>query len=162
MSVAVDWMRVNTRRQPRIFLSEGEIEPRKAAEATTPATITRSDELLPKWYMPVVERLVGLQRLRDNWDSYGAKTPSFTSAETMLQVLAAIMRVNSPAPSIVPSPLGHFQAEWHQDGIDLEVEVIAPAKISVSYEGPDGDWEDEVSFDFTRLVKAVGKIGRVP
>jgi hypothetical protein len=98
----------------------------------------------------VVSRLNELLRLEDNWDSYGASQPSEASAVQLFNVLHSVTTPNTPAPAIVPSPHGHFQAEWHRNGADLEVEVVTPTKILVSYSDATTAWDEELSFDVTR------------
>lgn len=118
--------------------------------------------VMPTWAVSVLGRLSDLLRLKDNWDSYGASTPSVTSAVELFKVLYAIASPDTPTPSIVPTPMGHFQAEWHQNGADLEVEVVKPTKILVSYSDATDAWDDELTIDMTRLVQVIRRIGRAP
>ncbi|MGO8859080.1 MAG: hypothetical protein ACLQO1_25790 [Steroidobacteraceae bacterium] len=115
------------------------------------------------WQHKVINRLAELTTLKENWDSYGARRPAASSAIALFNVLTAVMDIETPAPSVVPSPLGHFQAEWHRNGVDLEVEVITPTKIAVSFSDasdPTRDWDEELDVDFTRLVEAIARVGR--
>src|SRR5258707_74644 len=138
--------------QNPLYLSDGELQPATPAPARSS---TWPGVLQPQWQPEVMHRLYNLLKLRANWDSYGAKRPSLASANELLKVLASIMSANAPAPSIVPSASGHFQAEWHQNGVDLEIEVVTPTTILVSYSDPQGEWDKNFDFDFTELVQAV-------
>jgi hypothetical protein len=77
----------------------------------------------------------------------------------MVSVLNSIMRSDTPAPSIVPSPRGHLQAEWHIGGIDLEIEVLTPTNVIASYSNADLpllSWDDRpFALDFTSLAAAI-------
>jgi hypothetical protein len=76
----------------------------------------------------------------------------------MIEVLVGVMNSNAPAPTLVPSAAGHLQAEWHMKGIDLEVEAVDPTHILVDYEGPDGQWSENLSLDLRKLVSAINRL----
>ena len=86
------------------------------------------------WLWKTVESFNTLLKLEENWDSYGAKRIFPETIAATLQLLFAIMDDNSPSASIVPTPKGNVQIEWHRSGIDLEIEVTAEGKYSVLYE----------------------------
>lgn len=154
MSAATDWVMADQRRRNnRSYLSDIDVQV-VSREPASAGTIS-----IPAWQGKVMNRLRDLVCLRDNWDSYGASRPSINSAVDLVSVLGAVMAVDTPAPSIVPSPLGHFQAEWHRNGVDLEVEVVSPTKILVSYSDAINCWDRELKFDFTLLVQAVRRVG---
>jgi hypothetical protein len=155
MSAAMEWVIADQRQSSsRWHLTQVQIPERPVTTSASP--------MLPDWASPVVRRLTDLLSLRDNWDSYGAVKPSTTSAVELFKVLIAVANPDTPAPSIVPSPLGHFQAEWHLNGADLEVEVVTPTKIIVSFSDGSDAWEEELDVDVTRLAQAVRRIGRAP
>jgi hypothetical protein len=153
MNAAMDWIKDQRRSSNRLYLSDVDVQ--------VPQPVSTGRTSIPTWQPKVVERLVELLSLKDNWDSYGANRPSLTSALDLCSVLGGVMAANTPAPSIVPSPHGHFQAEWHVNGADLEVEVIAPTKISVSFSDEKDSWDEELNVDFTRLLQAVRRLDRV-
>src|SRR5205823_1875475 len=66
----------------------------------------------PAWVKPTVERLRHLLQLREDWDSYGAAPVDLRAARTALQLLAMIMRPDTPAPTVVPTVRGGLQLEW--------------------------------------------------
>ena len=155
MSASVDWLFRG--QQPR--RAQGSVRYTMSGQIRNTVTGAAAAEAI--WRLQVADRLFDLLQLPENWDSYGARVPSRTSADDMLAVLGSIMQAKSPTPSVVPSAQGHFQAEWHRNGIDLEVEVIAPTKIMVTYADADEEWEKELDFDFTLLVNAVKRLGLV-
>jgi len=149
MNASVDWM---ARGRPTAA-----VRPRRRIPAAR-SSLTAAET--SNWEDQVIDRLFDLLQFSEDWDSYGAKAPLRTSADAVFAVLTSIMGRTTPTPSIVPSSQGHFQAEWHQNGVDLEVEVVTPTKVLVWYSDPHEEWEDEFDFDFTRLVKAVKRLGR--
>jgi hypothetical protein len=154
MNAAMDWMTDRRRNSNRWSLSDFDLQMPPSEPAVSSGTTS-----VPVWQHKVVSRLLDLIGLQDNWDSYGASRPSATSAIELVNVLGAVMAIDTPAPSIVPSPHGHFQAEWHVHGVDLEVEVIGPTRILVSFSDAHESWDREVGIDFTHLVQAVRRIG---
>jgi hypothetical protein len=155
-AVATDWRFFTDGNTQRRYLSDDELE--VSAKAPAPAT-----SRMPDWLQTVLPRLMDLVQLKDDWDSYGARRPSVESATSILAVLNSVMDAEIVAPSIVPTPEGHFQAEWHRNGGDLEVEVIDPTRILVSFAATGAaPWEDEISVDFTRLIAAVRRVGGTP
>ena len=88
----------------------------------------------PSWLSHAVSSLNLLLALTDNWDSYGAQSIKTEAAIAAIQVLHSVMEEKTPLPSIVPTPLGNIQLEWHKFGIDLEVEVTPSQYYSISYE----------------------------
>jgi hypothetical protein len=102
----------------------------------------------PSWLSETVNSLNLLLALKENWDSYGAHRINSKTAITAIQILLPIMQEGTPPPSIVPTPSGNIQLEWHRSGIDLEVEVNASGKYSISYEDATEQiepWEDELA-----------------
>jgi hypothetical protein len=151
--VAMEW---DTPTKPaRRYLSDDELE--VPAKAPTPAACRT-----PAWRRDVLVRLLELTQLKDNWDSYGARRPRVESAAALLAVLNSIMDPETVPPIIVPTPDGHFQAEWHRNKCDLEIEVIDPTRIVVMFTADDVHWEEELSVDFTRLIAVVRRIGGTP
>ncbi len=95
----------------------------------------------PSWLLDVVNSLNSLLALAENWDSYGAHRISVDAGLAAIQVLLAVMEEKTPSPSIVPTPLGGIQLEWHKLGIDLEVEITPSKNYSILYEDETGETE---------------------
>lgn len=111
-----------------------------------------------RWINPVAQQIRQLKKLQPNWDSYGAKPISKAAIDLMIDLLAGVSSSNTPPPTLVPSAEGHLQAEWHMKGINLEVEAVDSTHIAVDYEGPDGHWNDTLSLDLRRLVRAIDRL----
>jgi len=72
------------------------------------------------------------------------------------------MQDDTPAPAVVPTNRGGLQFEWHTRGIDLEIELQAPGRGSISYEDhqSENEWEQELTSDLTRLSAALSELSR--
>jgi hypothetical protein len=114
------------------------------------------------WFRPTVQALAELLSLSENWDSYGARPIDLEMVRSALQLLAETMRANTPPPIVVPTHRGGIQLEWHTRGVDLEVDILSPGRICLSYEDHQtGDeWEGELTSDLTRLSNALLKLAR--
>ena len=117
----------------------------------------------PRWVGPTLQQLNAIINLREDWDSYGAREIVFESLEYAFQLLEFTMEYDSPAPKVIPTSRGGVQLEWHERGIDLEIEVLSPYRVYVSYENLDNiedNWEDEAMFDLTRIWDAIRELSR--
>ena len=81
-----------------------------------------------------IEKLNSLLDLDENWDSYGAHRVNVEAVFATIQVLASVLQEDTPLPTFVPTPSGNVQLEWHESGIDLEVEVHPSGIIEVYFE----------------------------
>jgi hypothetical protein len=71
----------------------------------------------------VINSLAKLRQLKHGWDSYGGLPPTpeaIAVAEILLQ-----------PGSLVPSPDGGLQIEWHQGGYDIEITIDPRGSITV-------------------------------
>jgi len=116
----------------------------------------------PRWLEPAVQALNELLSLPANWDSYGARPIDPKIAIFSLQLLAEMMSPTIPAPLVIPTNRGGVQLEWHTRGIDLEIEIQQPGRISACYEDHrSGDeWEEELTSDLTRLSDTLLELSR--
>ena len=102
---------------------------------------------LPTWAAAVVNRLMHLFDLPENWDVHGADrlTPSAFS-----RVLVCLIEIGPEvaAPFVAPTAHGGIQLEWDTDAIWLEIEVPPldrePIVVNVERKGRSVGWEGEV------------------
>lgn len=85
-------------------------------------------------WMNARQRLGQIATLQPGWNSTRGKgldlhTLSFAATE-----LAVLERLGVPAPTINPSPDGALYAEWHANGIDIEIIFEAPYRIGLLIE----------------------------
>ena len=102
----------------------------------------------PSWLPEAVASLNSLLALGENWDSYGACTVSEEVALVTLRLLQSVMGEQTPLPSIVPTPSGNIQLEWHKSGIDLEVEFTINGDYSISFEDVRDETESHEDDEF--------------
>lgn len=77
--------------------------------------------------MPVIERMAELVALPRGWDSRAASRISDTALRRTIEFLLEYVADGVDCPVVVPTVRGGLQLEWHNNGVDVEVEV-----------GPDG------------------------
>lgn len=85
------------------------------------------------WRASVVRSITELLKLPDNWNSYSASSIRYDTAMFAIVVLENIMAAGTPIPSVVPTAHGGIQFEWHEHGVDLEIEVLEPYHCEYAY-----------------------------
>ncbi len=121
--------------------------------------------LTPSWAEPTLRALGRLLLLEPGWDSHGARRINPALAWAAVPLLNAVMRDETPPPAVVPTVRGGVQLEWHQNGIDLEVELIDPHRVLVSFEDARTGtvWEKELGGDLRELTDCLDRLpGRSP
>ncbi|MGB2754588.1 MAG: hypothetical protein WBD75_01805 [Phycisphaerae bacterium] len=117
----------------------------------------------PQWLAPTVERMNELLELQPNWDSYGARCLKEQAFETALEILGTVMRPNTSPPTVVPTVEGGIQLEWHQNDIDLEVEVKPEGQVLMFRQGgsqPEVS-DVDISLEFRGLVDTIDNLEAV-
>lgn len=112
----------------------------------------------PNWLYPILAKLREFSSMPQDWDSYGGLPTTFEAAFAALNFLAAYLRDEDVAPTLVPATSGGIQLEWHRLAGDLEVTFDAAGVFSAYFAGAAGDqeWEMESgSLDSQRLASAV-------
>ena len=106
-------------------------------------------------------RLGELTRLPAGWDGYQGKPVSFGNAEFAANLIESICFDNIPAPQLVPGSDGTLQLEWHMNGYDIEIDVLAPFEIVATRHDRVAGEEDEIEVqsDFTELAEWVKALG---
>ena len=119
-----------------------------------------SEPDISDWLLSVRDRLRTLMRLEENWDSYGARPVAPGLADATLDILNLISGPDVPLPSIVPTPNGELQLEWHTNGIDLEVEASSPTSMHMYYHDlqTNEEYEEPLSFDLSLFTRAISTI----
>jgi hypothetical protein len=78
-----------------------------------------NDSELPPWTAEALTRLIQLQALPTNWDSYGGLPLSDRHARLAWRFLEKVMRDGLPLPDFVPLADGGLQLEWGNDAVAL-------------------------------------------
>lgn len=113
---------------------------------------------IPGWLVAAMKTLNEIIALPNNWDSYGADRIQERTAFYLLEILAGLVGENTPVPSLIPSPNGAIQIEWHTMDIDLEIEVEPSGRISVYGEDQRGEvepLEEDFGRSTTQLPEAI-------
>lgn len=150
------------RRSPEVLLSDETYRDRPVArqprqslpatritmEALSPFVVPfgdegsfRFDQAPDEWFMPLLSQICDLGLLPPNWNTYGAQPIDPDTAAFAVTLLLNLLSADDPFPSIVPTSRGGILLEWHEGGVDLEVDIRSPSSVHVSFE--DGDDEEE-------------------
>jgi hypothetical protein len=113
-----------------------------------------------EWIPTAVGRLEAIAQLEDGWDGRRAPRISRSNIEIALQLLRGVMRKGTPMPEFVPTVRGGLQIEWHVPDIDLELEILSPARYMLSFEdrAEGRELEQELNADLSALVRAVARL----
>lgn len=124
--------------------------------------VVEIDGAPPAWVTPTVSALGRLLSMPHNWDSYGARPIDHANVGAAIELAFALMIDGTPAPAVVPTSGGGVQLEWHTRGIDLEIEIRSPSRISACFEDQrtGAAWEAEQLNDFGRLRDALRELAR--
>lgn len=115
---------------------------------------------IPQWAEPVAQRLADLASLSADWDSYGASSVDPDAIAQTIELLLAVMKDDTPVPTIVPTNRGRVMVEWHTRGVDLEVTALPGGRFHVSFEENGDAWDETLSSDLSRLDAAVSRLAR--
>lgn len=76
----------------------------------------------PIWLLRAVEQAGALLLLPFDWDRQGAPLIEPRAIQTALDALCMLMDQDSSLPAWTPTREGGVQLDWHENGIDLEIE----------------------------------------
>ena len=103
-----------------------------------------------EWFYPTLQAIAALPWWTDNWSS-GATRTQVRAVAGMLEILVAVLDSQTPPPAIVPTWNGGVQAEWHRNGIDLEIEVDPAGDIEYFFKSPAEECEGLIRDDLSQL-----------
>ena len=113
----------------------------------------------PRWLQPTIRRMLTLPWDDDNWNG-DARPTDPAAAANLLILLASILDDAAPTPIIVPTWRGGVQAEWHTNGVDLEIEVdpTEPAQYFFFGHTDEEEYEEPVAGNLEQLVMLAGRL----
>lgn len=110
-------------------------------------------------YVQTAKKLVELLELPGGWNSYNAKPITRENVSFALSLLAEVMRKNTPMPHVVPKVRGGVRLEWHRQGMDIEIDIDSPERVSFFADNLQGTEEPvEQALDVNVLAKWVGQL----
>jgi len=81
------------------------------------------------------------------WDGYSARPTSPALATALLNCLQIAMPVGATPPAVMPLADGGLQAEWHRNGMTLEIVVASGEEPSYYFWDPATGQEAEGLFE---------------
>lgn len=91
-------------------------------------------EPVRRWEIEVQEKICALASRTQGWDGQHALPVKWDAGMFALNLLSKVMQSRTPPPTVVPSPIGGVQLEWHERDIDLELHVTAPYSSELWFE----------------------------
>lgn len=126
------------------------------AGAYAPKLTLVADSAPQDWFIGIIEQVLKLYSLSENWDGQGASKISPEIAASSLNLLARTMDAKALKPAIVPTACGTIVLEWHGIGFDLEIELVSQSSCQISWrEGT--SWEDMDEQPVQKAVKYILK-----
>ncbi|WCL54406.1 hypothetical protein [Gimibacter soli] len=118
-----------------------------------------------EWMSVLRPRFDELTALPRGWDGYQGVPVSWSCAEFAANILDRLNEEYVPPPSLVPGSDGTVQIEWHRNGYDVEIHVLAPNKVNAYRYDRNSGHEEEFNLtnDFSSVqnwVKQLSNRGR--
>lgn len=88
----------------------------------------------PQWHNPVARQLEEISRLEEGWDGFRTGPIRRDVMNYSIQILEQTLLHNTPAPHIAPMSHEGIMLEWHENGIDFEIEIESPGRLWFSFE----------------------------
>ena len=114
----------------------------------------------PAWQKPFASQLEEISTLGEGWDGFKAGPIRRDVIQFAMHILDEIMRPTAPPPHVTPMSHEGLMLEWHQNDIDLEIEIERPGEIWVSFQDAleDVDEESSISSDLQMLIAPIAKL----
>jgi hypothetical protein len=84
----------------------------------------------PEWLDAFAERVIEIEALPQDWDSYGALPVHRTALHALTRVLRKVANYASTAPTVAPTSSGGIRCEWANN--DYELSLIAEPSGAVT------------------------------
>ena len=128
---------------------------------TNLSSLVHADQDSSQWFRELNGRLGYLTSLPLGWDGYAGQPVSPNVAQFAAKLIEHLFTDAVPAPQLVPGSDGTLQLEWHLNGYDIEIDVLAPFDIVATRYDHISDVEDEIEVqsDFSELMRWVIALG---
>jgi len=120
-----------------------------------PESNVRVPENNSDWIISLQDRFDKLTSLPLGWDGYEGRPVSFTTAQFAANLIERLFTRNLRPPQLVPGSDGTLQIEWHQNQLDIEIDILKPYSVIATYYNhvTDNTEEIELQSDFNRLYE---------
>lgn len=154
---------MNALNRTSVFEGEATTPPRRLPDRIgvfTQHRVVVQDNPSSSWVQQLEKRFEKLLNLRNGWDGYNGRAVSFNNAVFAAHLLNRICDARVPAPSLVPGSDGTLQAEWHRNGFDIEIDILAPTCIRAYRRRLSDDFEEEVELqsDVSLLARWISEL----
>jgi hypothetical protein len=110
---------------------------------------------VPKWLIPALERCAPLLFLPFDWNRKGAPPVQPTAILAAIDALWSFMVDRSSIPQWTPTRTGGVQLDWHENGVDLEIEfppdATAACAVFEDNEKRSPDWDGPITAHLDQL-----------
>jgi hypothetical protein len=110
---------------------------------------------VPRWFIPSLKACGPLLLLPLDWDRAGAPRIHVLAIQSAMDALWSFLEDRSSLPQWTPTPSGGVQLDWHEKGIDLEIEFPPDAAegcvVFSDNRDREADWDGPVSVHLDQL-----------
>jgi len=103
-----------------------------------------AEGILSSAFKETVHEIDRIAMLQDGWDSYGGKEIREEAIDAAIRLASRILASDTPSPQVVPMSNGGISFEWHENQIDIEIEIETKGACRVYFE----DCTSRETFDF--------------
>ena len=105
-----------------------------------------------EWFVPTLQAMIALPWTSDGWVTDGVRTQQ-ASLSQMLSLLVRALDSCVPPPTVVPTPEGGIQVEWHRNGVDLEIESAPSGQVEFFFSSRSTECERQAWEELDRLAE---------
>lgn len=129
----------------------------KIVKSNRPSHSTSIDAKYPWAITGTLKKVAELTQLADNWDGYGALSPTKEALIGAVELAMELFEEGTPLPDVFPVPNGNIQLEWSSFGLDLEIEVMSNRKLVACFDDllSGESWERLFTFELTELRQVI-------
>ena len=107
----------------------------------------RDAKVLGGWFAQTLDACGNLRMSPSDLPHENAKLTDFGAVMRLLSLLGKILDDECPAPAVVPTDRGGVQAEWHRNGLYLEIESDPDGGLEYYASGQGHEYEGAVLDD---------------
>ncbi|MCA1707004.1 MAG: hypothetical protein LC808_28565 [Actinobacteria bacterium] len=114
----------------------------------------------PPWLRDAEERMRHLEKLGDDWDSYGSARVDPRLRKAVARFLSAPLWASTPRPWIVPTSQGGLAVEWRGRRATLALEFDPRGSVEVYFGDEDSgtEWEGDLDEEPDELEAWVWRV----